>query len=152
MTSRWVPDDDQEPGYCPDSRIPVVPRAVLLILLLASGSACAGPGVERPPQLALQFRGLWFSESDAARLRAGVAHVTPSEDVALTRWNAITTDLPHPDIVNAQVRITVPADAHRRARVVALLEEWQIGGREGEETARWGERAQRSSSPATTPP
>jgi hypothetical protein len=98
--------------------------------------------------MTLDFRGLWFSADDVTRMRSGEAHVTPSQDVAITSWNAVTRESPHPDIVNAQVRIAVPDDAQRRkATVIALREAWQIGERDSQASAEWSEQAHRSSSP-----
>lgn len=102
--------------------------------------------------MTLDFRGLWFSGDELARMRSGDAHVTPSDDIALASWDAASTDTPHPDIVNAQIRIVVPADARRLTTVVRLREQWQIGERGGEAAARWDEAAQRSSPPVDLVP
>jgi hypothetical protein len=122
-------------------------RRLVPILLIVLSPACAAPAAETPPAVTVDFRGLWFSDAEAARMRSGEAHVRPSQDVSIASWNAITPESPHPDIVNARIRIAVPDDARRKASVVALREEWQIGEPESQATAEWSEHARRSYSP-----
>jgi len=121
-------------------------RSALIAALAALSAACAAQPT--PPELTLDFHALLFSADELRRLQSGEHNVEPSMDAPLTRWSAATLASPHPDIVNAQVRIAVPESMRRRTTVVVLRQEWKIGTPGGSEaSAQWGEPSQRASLP-----
>jgi hypothetical protein len=121
-------------------------RSTLIAALAVLGAACAAPAA--PPELTLDFHALLFSSDELRRLQSGEHDVEPSMDAPLTTWSATTLGSPHPDIVNAQVRIAVPESMRRRTTVVVLRQEWKIGRHAGgEASAQWGEPSQRASLP-----
>ena len=121
-------------------------RSIFVAALAALSAACAAPAA--PPELTLEFHALLFSADELRRLQSGERNVVPSMDAPLTAWSAATLASPHPDIVNAQVRIAVPDSMRRRTTVVMLRQEWKIGTHDGGEgAADWGEQSQRASLP-----
>jgi hypothetical protein len=110
-------------------------RHALIVLLLALSCACSSSSAAAPPEMTLDFHGLWPAET------------TPSRETELTMWST-GRDQPHPEVVNARILIEVSGDARRRPTFVALREEWHIGTKAGGEgSAVWGERTQRLSPP-----
>ena len=123
-------------------------RSTLIVALLALSSGCTAQTAP-PPELSLDFHALW---SPAADPGDGSGAVDNLRDTTLTTWN-IDRDHPHPDIVNAQIRIATNDDARRRTTVVMLQEEWRISLADGDEgTATWSERSQRASPPVDLVP
>jgi len=121
-------------------------RSTLIAAVAVLGAACAAPAAA--PALTLDFHALLFSADDLRRLQSGEHNVEPSMDASLTTWSAATPGSPHPDIVNAQVRIAVPEGMPRRTTVVVLRQEWKIGRHAGDEAlAQWREPSQRASLP-----
>jgi hypothetical protein len=92
--------------------------------------------------MTLDFRGL-----SSGHRPSGAEATNASRETELTTWNS-RQDETHPNVVNAHIRISVSGDTRRRATVVTLREEWQIGTRQGgEPAATWSERSQRVSPP-----
>jgi hypothetical protein len=125
-------------------------RPTLIVALLALGSGCASKPAP-PPDIALDFHALWSPAGDS-RQESAIGTVGGLRETTLTTWNT-DRDHPHPDIVNAQIRIANSGDARRRATVIMLHEEWRIGAADGDEgAASWSERSQRASPPVDLVP